>query len=242
MVSGWRGSALGMLVFLLASCVESDERAVIGLDGRAWFTFHQRLPRAAVTALGGEQRLRLLLQQVVETDPGVLRGASACWLDESNCHIALSGEVSRWWRLPRLLQKWDGEPRLPAPVRGLIGTMSWRIQGWHVELTRTVDWRAPLAWSRFSPELPTSVSPIRYEWHLPLPMASNATRVEQGGCCHVWEFGLKQASQAPLALSLRISLLAIVGVPLMIGAVAIWFWRWCRKRFRNKANTRANER
>lgn len=219
-------------VLLLVSCVESDERAVIGLDGRVWFTLHQSMPRAAVAALGGEARLQQMLQRLVQADPLVITGSSACWQQDGRVHLALSGQVLKWWRVPGLLRSMTQERALPEPVRRLMGEVSCHWQGLDVEIRRTVDWRALLAWSRFSAEPSDACAALCYRWHVPVALDSNATRVEQAGRVHVWEFDLVQARRAPLTMSMRLPLLWPVCGLTLCGAAVLFGARWLLRRLR----------
>lgn len=191
------------VVALLASCIDGREEYWLDANGGGRAEASYQLPAAVARMHGGEQGIRRLLEDFLESTPEIHSGSCEVATRDGRVHVSVRAAFHSALELKNIASG-EAMRSLPSAATHIAGNVRAGIRGRTLEFQRTIDPARALPGAALLPAAQVHGHRLTYIMHLPeAALESNATRVEDAGRTLVWEFPLEKALAAPLTTRFR---------------------------------------
>jgi hypothetical protein len=225
-------AALGLL--LLSSCLGGREEIWIEKDGSGRMETTYEVPGFAIASLGGETKLRGIIEAFFAKEPGVHLDEFVVEKKESQAVLSMKARFDSVLDLKKLMdqsKEEGGKDALPKPIMKLFGDIKVQREGMSVDFQRSIDPREVFAGGLVSPSQEQMKGyKLEYIMHLPTKASrSNAHEVRNDGHTLVWSYALADAMKQPA----ETNFVAPIPVPWWVAGLAmvlvlspvVWWWR-----------------
>lgn len=219
------------LACLLASCIDGREEYWLEADGSGRAEAEYAIPAAVATLHGGENGIRKLLEEFLESTPEIRDSSLQVSTEGTRLNVKVSVAYDSALDL-RKVAAGSAIHELPDSASHLAGTVFAEIRGRTLEFQRSISVGKAIPGSTLLPDSQWEGHKLTYIMHLPAAATeSNATRTEDSGKTLVWEFPLKQSVKKPVETRFKMPIpipwkwVAWIGIPLTLASGAAFAWR-----------------
>ncbi len=224
-------SALLASVWILNSCIDGREEYWLEADGSGRAEADYQIPAAVVKLHGGENGVRAMLQEFLDSTPEIK--GSSLQVSTEGSQLRVKAAVSFDSALDlRNVASGSAMHELPDAASHLAGTIQADLHGRTLDFKRTISAGKAIPGACFLPESTWQSHSLTYIMHLPAaPTTSNATRTEDSGKTLIWEHPLGQAVLKPVVTRFSMPVpipwkwVAWITPPLALAGYAVFTWK-----------------
>lgn len=191
-----------VLLLFLGACLGGREEFWFESNGSGKMEAQYEIPAFAIAALGGEEKLRVLIQEFFTQEPGVYLDEFTTEKKGSQAVLKLRAHFDSVLQLSKLMEKAkqseDGKS-LPKPMLKLFGDVEVKRSGMSVDFHRRIDPSEVFGGGLISPSQEQMKGyKLEYIMHLPTKATqSNAHQVQNDGHTLIWTYALSDAMKTP---------------------------------------------
>lgn len=212
-----RWLAAAVLLFL-TSCLSVREEFWFERNGSGRIEAEYQLPAIAIASLGGEEKLKSIIEDLLKKHPGVTLEHYSIEKKGAQAALKIHVHFDSVLQLSKLLDKpADGsetEP-LPDPMLKLLGDIKVKREGIAVDYQRSIDPSSLFGGGFLSPGREQLKDyQLEYIMHLPTKATqTNAHEIRDDGYTLAWRYELADAIQKPVTTNF------VTPIP-----IPIWLW------------------
>ena len=220
----------------LSSCIDGREEYWLEADGSGRAEADYQIPEAVASLHGGEDGVRALLQEFLDSTPEIKSSSLQVSTEGSKLRVRAAVSFDSALDL-RNVASGSAMHELPDAASHLAGTIQADLHGRSLDFKRTVSAGKAIPGACFLPDSTWQGHSLTYIMHLPAaPTSSNATRTEDSGRTLVWEYPLGQAVLKPVVTRFSMPVpipwkwIAWISAPLALAGCGIFTWKRRGKR------------
>jgi len=228
-------------LLILSSCLSGREEFWFERNGSGRLEAQYQLPNFAIVSLGGEGKLRKIINDYFAKEPSVTLESVAVERLGTQAQLTVKLRFESVLKFAKLLDPpaaGSSDAGLPEPMMKLLGDIDARRSGLSVDFRRRIDPRQVFAGGLMIPSASQMAGhQLEYIMHLPTAVtSSNAHELRDDGKTVVWRYDLADAMRKPV----ETNFVAPIPLPrwlwpvlITCGLLVSWaIRRWCVGRFR----------
>ena len=192
-----------VLALLLNACLSVKEEFWFENDGSGRIEATYEMPALAIASLGGEAKLKSLIDGVLTKESGVALEKFVLEKRGSQAALTIHIHFDSVLQLSKLLDQpseKSNKESLPDPMKKLLGDIKVKRVGMAVDYQRSIDPSQLFAGGLFSPSREQMKDyQLQYIMHLPTKATqSNAHQILDDGYTLAWRYDLADAIKDPV--------------------------------------------